>query len=86
MTKETGKENDQGQISIQKLLSARDVAEILGIAAKTVNKLVREGRLGCVHVTVKERRFTEEQIRNYIEAQSKGPKEEVRIDMPRVFS
>jgi len=61
---ETGKENDQERILIQKLLSAKDVAEILGISVKTVNKLVREAELGCVQVTAKERRFTEEQIRN----------------------
>jgi len=67
---ETGKENEQGRILIQKLLSAKDVAEILGISAKTVNKLVREGKLGCVQVTAKERRFTEEQVREYIESRS----------------
>ncbi len=52
------------------LLSAKDVAEILGISAKTVNKLVREGKLGCVQVTAKERRFTEDQIREYIESRT----------------
>jgi excisionase family DNA binding protein len=51
-------------------LSAKDVAEILGISVKTVNKLVREGKLGCVQVTAKERRFTEDQIREYIESRS----------------
>ncbi len=65
---ETGKENEQERISIQKLLSAKDVAEILGISVKTVNKLVREAK--CVQVTAKERRFTEEQIRDYIESRS----------------
>ena len=66
INKETGKENDQERIFIQKLLGAKDVAEILGISAKTVNKLVREAKLGCVQVTAKERRFTEEQVRSYI--------------------
>ena len=50
---EMRKENDQDRISIPRLLSARDVAEILGISVKTVNKLVREGKLGCVQVTSK---------------------------------
>ena len=67
---ETGKENDQERIFIQKLLSAKDIAEILGISVKTVNKLVRDAKLGCVQVTAKERRFTEEQIREYIESRS----------------
>jgi excisionase family DNA binding protein len=70
INKETGKENEQERIFIQKLLSARHVAGILGISAKTVNKLVREGKLGCVQVTAKERRFTEDQIRDYIESRS----------------
>ena len=67
---ETGKEIDQERIFIQKLLSARDVAEILGISVKTVNKLVREGKLGCVQVTVKERRFTEQQVEGFVESRS----------------
>ncbi len=65
-----------------------DVAEILGISVKTVHKLVREGKLGCVQVTSKDRRFTEEQVRAYIDAQSKGI-HEVRVDRkhaPRVSS
>jgi excisionase family DNA binding protein len=84
---ETGKENDQERIFIQKLLSARDVAEILGISAKTVNKLVREAKLGCVQVTEKERRFTEEQVEGFIESRTierpvdrKSPKP---LDFPR---
>ena len=52
----------------------------LGISVKTVNKLVREGKLGCVQVTAKERRFTEDQIREYIESRTKI----IRVDMPRV--
>src|SRR5208283_5313 len=67
---ETGKENEQERIFIQKLLSARDVAAILGISVKTVNKLVRDAKLGCVQVTAKERRFSEEQIEEYIESRT----------------
>ncbi len=70
INKETGKEKDQERIFIQKLLNAKDVAEILGISVKTVNKLVREAKLGCVQVTAKERRFTEEQVGEYIESRS----------------
>ena len=68
INKETGKENDQERIFIQRLLSAKDIAEILGISVKTVNKLVREGKLGCVQVTAKERRFTERQVEGFIES------------------
>ncbi len=67
---ESRKENDREGIGIARLLSPAHVAGILGLAAKTVNKLVREGKLGCVQVTSKERRFTEEQVRSYIESRS----------------
>jgi excisionase family DNA binding protein len=77
---EMRKENEQDQISIPRLLNAKEVAEILGISVKTVNKIVRAGKLGCVQVTTKERRFTEDQVRAYIETRSK----EVRVDTPRV--
>ncbi len=76
---ETGKENEQERSAIFSLLSVKDVAEILGISVKTVNKLVREGKLGCVQVTAKERRFTEEQVQAYIEAQTKV----IRVDKER---
>jgi predicted site-specific integrase-resolvase len=77
---EMRKENDQDGIAIPRLLSAKDVGEILGISAKTVNKLVRGTKLGCVQVTAKERRFTEGQVQAYITARSR----EVRVDTPRV--
>jgi excisionase family DNA binding protein len=70
------KENIQGESQIRKLMTAKDVAEILGIAAKTVNKLVREAKLGCVQVTAKERRFTEEQVERFVESRSS----QVQID------
>jgi excisionase family DNA binding protein len=77
MLKEEGrKENEQESIGIERLLSPKDVAEILGISVKTIHKLVRDGKLGCVQVTARERRFTEAQIEAYIEVQSK----EVRVD------
>jgi excisionase family DNA binding protein len=74
ITKEIRKENDQERTSIQRLLTAKDVAEILGIAVKTVHKLVREAKLGCVQVTSKGRRFTEEQINHYLSRCSVEPK------------
>lgn len=67
---ESRKENDYGAFKIQRLLNPKQVAEILGISAKTVNKLVREAKLGCVQVTAKERRFTEQQVQDYIESRT----------------
>jgi excisionase family DNA binding protein len=76
MNNESRKENDNAKIGIQRLLSPKDVAEILGISAKTVHKLVRDGKLGCVQVTGRDRRFTEEQVRNYVEQRTLA----VRVD------
>jgi excisionase family DNA binding protein len=83
LNEEAGKRNNEERVPISKLLCAKDVAEILGISVKTVNKLVREEKIGCVQVTSRERRFSEEQVRAYIEAQSKNPGE-LRVDMPHV--
>lgn len=58
------------------LWQASDVARILDISPKTVHKLAREGKLACVQVTSRERRFTPEQVQEYIRSQST----EVRVD------
>lgn len=61
---------------IAQLLTAVTVASILGISPKTVHKLVREKKLSCVQVTPRARRFTHEQIHEYIQSQSTS----VRVD------
>ena len=62
--------------SLSALLKTSDVAVILRVSAKTVNKLVREKKLACVQVTPRDRRFTHEQIQEYIQSQSTS----VRVD------
>jgi excisionase family DNA binding protein len=62
--------------SLHELYHASEVAQILGISVKIVHKLVREGKLPCVQVTARERRFTTEQVQQYIESQSTG----IRVD------
>jgi excisionase family DNA binding protein len=64
----SGKEIVTGRQDLPKLLYSRDVAQVLGISVKTVHKLVRDGKLGCVQVTTKDRRFTKEQVQHYIES------------------
>src|SRR5208283_2521984 len=58
------------------LLEPKEVASILKISLKIMHKLVREGKLSCVQVTARERRFTPEQVQQYIESQSTG----IRVD------
>ena len=83
----SAKTDPQPGAAMPQLMNAQDVALILKIAPKTVHKLVRRGKLGCVQVTAKERRFTEEQVQEYIESRTierpvdrKSPKP---VDFPR---
>lgn len=62
--------------STARLLEPKEVASMLMISLKTVHKLVREKKLACVQVTARERRFTPEQVQQYIESQSTG----IRVD------
>jgi len=52
------------------LLNPEQVAEYLGIRVKTVHQLVRDGALSCFQVTPKDRRFTEDQIRDYLQSRT----------------
>jgi excisionase family DNA binding protein len=79
---ESRKENEQKSIGIARLLSPKNVSEILGISVKTVHKLVRDGKLGCVQVNDRDRRFTEDQVREYVEERTL----KVRVDMKRPVS
>ncbi len=70
------KPNTATKSSIVCLLTVSEVAEALSLSPKTVNKLVRERKMACVQVTARERRFTHEQVQEYIRSQST----EVRVD------
>jgi excisionase family DNA binding protein len=54
----------------QSLLRAQQLAQVIGVSVKTVSKLVRDGKLACVQVTGRERRFTPEQVQEFIQGQS----------------
>ncbi len=62
------------ELLLKPLYDAEEVARILGIARKTVHKLVRLGKLGCIKVTEKDRRFTREQVQAYIDSVSVEPR------------
>ncbi len=68
--------NDPRSLALQSLHTAKEVAAALDVSVKTVHKLVREGKLPCVQVTTRERRFTPEQVQRYIESRSTG----IRVD------
>jgi excisionase family DNA binding protein len=48
------------------LMTADAVAKYLGVKVKTVHQLVREGRLSCVQLTARDRRFTREQVEEFV--------------------
>jgi excisionase family DNA binding protein len=56
------------------LLTIDEACAFLRLKPRTLHKLVRLGRLGCVQVTQKERRFTREQLDAYVVAQTIAPK------------
>ncbi len=69
-------ENHGDSSSIARLLTAVTVAAILGVSPKTIHKLAREKKLACVQVTSSDRRFTPEQVQEYIRSHSTP----VRVD------
>jgi hypothetical protein len=68
----SGKEIENSRSDLPQLLYAKDVARVLGISVKMVHKMVREGKLGCVQITAKDRRFTQQQLLDYIDLCSKN--------------
>jgi len=64
------------------LLTPDQVAERLGIRVKTVHRFVRAGKLGCVQVSPRERRFTPEQLLEFEAGRTITPAKRVDI-MPR---
>lgn len=48
------------------LLTVEQVSQSLGIRPKTVHELVRQGKLSCVQVTPRLRKFTQDQIDEFI--------------------
>jgi hypothetical protein len=54
------------------LLDVSDVAGILGLKPKTVHELVRLGKLACVQVTARNRKFRRSHIADFIALQTKN--------------
>jgi excisionase family DNA binding protein len=53
-----------------RFLTAIDVGQMLGISARTVNRLVKDGRIGCVQITHSRRLFTKELVEEFIGAET----------------
>lgn len=64
------------------LLTAKDVAARLLLREKMVHQLVRDGKLACVQITSRERRFTEKQVREFVERQSQQARVDKSVSSP----
>lgn len=65
-------------MSLETLLTPEDVSKVLVISVSGIHALCRSGRLEYVRVNGKERRFTAEMVRTFIEAQTVSrPKKKV---------
>lgn len=60
------------------LLTPEEVAEILKISPRTVNELCNRKKLRFIQVDGKHRRFTEEMVQEFIQAQSAPAKQPVK--------
>ncbi len=55
------------------LYTDTEVANMLLVHKKMIHKFVREGKLACVQITPRIRRFTPEQVQHYIDSHSSPP-------------
>ncbi len=63
-----------------KLYSVGEVSELLKISERAVHSLVRQGKLGCIEITNRRRRFTEEHIREFLAASTRTPRTPKKVD------
>jgi len=63
-----------------RLFTAWDVAQILRIGRSTVYQLVKEGRLACVQVTKRNRRFTKEMVEEFVKSETVRRKRSWEVD------
>jgi len=55
---------------MENILTAEQVAEYLGLRKSVIHRYVRLGKLDCVQLSFKERRFTESHVKEFIQRQT----------------
>ena len=53
--------------TLPRLYTIEETAEYLGVTVKRVHEYVRNGVLQCVQLSAKDRKFTEQQIKDFIQ-------------------
>jgi hypothetical protein len=69
---ERRKTNEEESIAIPRLLTADEVAEILGITAEEVDHLADDARLGHVALTDTKKAYTMDLVAEFIEGETYG--------------
>jgi len=70
MVNSESRTNENESIVIPRLLTAKEVADILRITEEDVNDLVGQERLGCMELTAHMRGFTKELVEEFIRAET----------------
>lgn len=65
------------------LLTPQEVSEKLKISVAKVHQLCRQGKLTCVQVNKRVRRFTAKHLEEFIQAQTVGPCHNKRVSVAR---
>lgn len=73
-------QTEQTQHQPTRLLTVEDAAEALRVSPRKIHQLVREKALICVQLSARERRFTHEQIEEFITSRTIGRPEKKTID------
>jgi excisionase family DNA binding protein len=55
---------------MENILTTEQVAEYLGLRKSVIHRYVRQGKLDCVQLSFKERRFTESHLKEFIQRQT----------------
>lgn len=55
---------------MEDILTTEQVAEYLGLRKSVIHRYVRQGKLDCVQLSFKERRFTESHVKEFIQRQT----------------
>jgi excisionase family DNA binding protein len=71
-------DNDRGRVNPEKLLTQREVCELLQISPKSLQKLRREGRITYIKFAPRCLRFRQEDVRRFIQLREKAAGKVVR--------
>jgi excisionase family DNA binding protein len=90
-TKITELPSDTLGTTLPRLYTEEETAEYLGLKVKKVQEHVRNGKLQCVQLSARDRMFTEEQIKDFLQRRTiplpkpldRKPREQVRYSPER---